>query len=1852
MFVLAPGPCNPNPCLHGTKCAQHSNTTYRCSCQGTYYTGKNCELRIIDVDEGIVLLNSIGKGQNLTLITETKQELLTLKVIPSNEFLNVSPQEVTFTASTNEVKFHVKSTKPGSYNISFQFKNKSNFSKAFSLPEIILVFVTDANKTSSTGNSVDETGLLKAGCYALELNGFTFISNIPFVDNATDGVIQVQLSKNGIYNNESLNLPLSISGGSFKSDGTFTSNPLTSIIDTGLQSLNNKTSDCFKGQDKINYTSEITTTNAFSFTIFDIWNKNAPYWVKINAPISHSNINDDLEASIVKGKDVHPDCLKNLEVDDEKLYYQYATNQPLEIVASSGITTLDTTIKKCFLQSMDQELMAFSVTPLKKNVKEKHHESFKKLLRFLQHSDNFEIDQIGLRRRRGTTLDPLAMNDFFTSGTESFRASAAIANNNNNTYQLEIKIDGIQLWDEIVFPKVGTFKMETGGKVEAVLRLPTANSNPPFVVHLSGELLRAARTNKTIKIDFQNLKDSKVENPKEFLFFEPESKVELQVEYVNQTGEHSFNVPSWLNYRSLVTALIEAASDIERSSPDIYLPLSKKLAILVSMKSVTIEDVTAQFHKYLEVRRTIWIILSRLTSHHPAYKPLLELNRITEMAQDALGKDLLVFEDTSAALNRASIKGVGKLCLTDAYCLEPHNFTVVFDQTGVDCDKSSGSLNTFTKISGTFISPETIDGVISTPVGGQFDVCLVKDNLGSAYEMKSNDAIFEFYYVNAKRSLLKIRRDLVTLNTPKFKLELLGTVTRLTARASLESVLKGDRSAIVDIDGKAVNGSLSTKIIKAVDGQLQELNQSMILRERNLNKAGIEAKDAFDSLFRSLQNRSKDLENYQSRLQSIKMNMTRLSKQKPNLTREIQEMLKTTNKLNDEFTKNCLPRDCSLYKCIPGIVTKLCEKVLTKNITATICNYVPVTRQSKIIIRVKTNQTRIVWRQKRICSAQCPVHFGYNGLFRVWGGYYRNNYFWQCRRRWYMEYVPVFVWKWHGRFVNITTHELRCHHETRQINVSGKKTTICQVASECADLKLRNDTTDCLHNRTRCAQLKTAILNSRNVNPRLEEKLNETRRISKLMELYTIQLITLERIIGNLNTTIAATNATLRRIQYQIDAVNRYKKILELHQSREKSLIKSYTKTKDPLTVKEVFFQLQHQPRHTYPRQIQLSILLDENVTDSAEIKQLSVTNFPFDFAAMDASLRKLATAIIQELTKRRRSRRSIDPPSSQDTPINKDDSRTNGLVKDCTWYSDYVIKFVLDFSEGLESELERYNKSRVVRNRINEEQQQLETLITNDLSFATDIDTSATLLASIKEQIKVDLHYDTFPSLHQTFVEFMARSSEQYFSSYGCYEYIDCFTRLINTILLQLKSEMQTVQIKWTLNQFFMIKDKIFEIIYTGCRHLDECKSRVDMILKTLRNPELYTAYCGQSPTIVQNAASNGSVLDLKVGESFNLTIVVESHFPVTIYWYFNEKVIPNARKENVTKIAAKSDSGFYTCSVANKFGQSSCGAIQVNVYQKPVFHNDLSNSLRLLLKSPEIETQRLLCNASDAESIEWMYRGFSESASIKVSSDATLDLMQHQDQKHMTGKTGLSSGYYWCKASNKLFSANSNIRPVFVSSTEFALPQIAFETKLSKRQKDGVQSQEHSARRRDTSTTKNSNNNVAHLASILNITEEQIISIQIDESRQLATFIIQGNKIQPSSDDTADGGDSKTWNDDIAKFASERDNLMNIVQNFYKKALSPNGIQLTATGDDDQSKSYKVVADSLATKPLPSRCANGMELIENGFICGELTFVVKVYSLRIKCVVIIICNTLSKISGCLSRGARRKREVYYHHI
>ena len=353
----ARGPCNPSPCLHQTRCSAPTNTSYKCDCEGSLYTGKDCQIRRIETNESMIFLTRTKDSETLKLTTATDGRELRIKAIPSSPSLKVEPTEMKFFKTDTEFVLTIKASTPGFYNLTFAFTN-ANDSQKFSLPSPIAV-ISVGYKDKSAGNIVNDQGLIKPGCHSLEVGGNKYISNKPFVNQSSRGVIQILLDDGTL-------LPLSATGGKIDKTGKFVSYPLLSLSqlrhEKNSNIVNNGT--CVSGGRQFHVTNQIILTNAFTYSVYNVFNQKSPYWIHVNVPASDDqNIHDDLHTRLVVGAQVDNDCMKNLELNEKALYYQYITHQPLEIVVPSGITRLNDTVKKCFLYSIgENQLMAFSVS--------------------------------------------------------------------------------------------------------------------------------------------------------------------------------------------------------------------------------------------------------------------------------------------------------------------------------------------------------------------------------------------------------------------------------------------------------------------------------------------------------------------------------------------------------------------------------------------------------------------------------------------------------------------------------------------------------------------------------------------------------------------------------------------------------------------------------------------------------------------------------------------------------------------------------------------------------------------------------------------------------------------------------------------------------------------------------------------------------------------------------------------------------------------------------------------------------------------------------------------------------------------------------------------------------------------------------------------------------------------------------------------------------------------------------------------------------------------------------------------------------------------------------------------------
>ena len=155
--------CIPNPCNHDGICSVGEDNSFICNCEGTGYTGTDCNRLVIDVPEVPSL--TVNSPMRLRISAKPEEELV-LTLIPDNTmFFNVEPSSVTFSQNHTEQNIVMNATKSGLYKLRFEIQDKDSFNIEDIPPASILVIDDIGNESNYFVRHEVEPGLLVPGCF-------------------------------------------------------------------------------------------------------------------------------------------------------------------------------------------------------------------------------------------------------------------------------------------------------------------------------------------------------------------------------------------------------------------------------------------------------------------------------------------------------------------------------------------------------------------------------------------------------------------------------------------------------------------------------------------------------------------------------------------------------------------------------------------------------------------------------------------------------------------------------------------------------------------------------------------------------------------------------------------------------------------------------------------------------------------------------------------------------------------------------------------------------------------------------------------------------------------------------------------------------------------------------------------------------------------------------------------------------------------------------------------------------------------------------------------------------------------------------------------------------------------------------------------------------------------------------------------------------------------------------------------------------------------------------------------------------------------------------------------------------
>ena len=294
LFLIERQLCYPNPCKHNGTCIQTEETTFECDCHGIGYTGKACDVLLINAPKLSAL--TVNSEVEVPISSYPDREFMLHLVPDDRPSLKVNPSMMLFSQERTNYSVRILARKPGKYRLKYEVKDQS-LNYQLVPPAIILATNGIVNKSDYFDKYRVKAGLLQPGCCL----------NTSLLKKQCSSGVQVglkstcgwKLSKKVPYTPgiifssvNSFDMPVAIAGAKVR--------PRHSDI---LSNLNNdefesNCTECSNATDK-QYNKPISLNDVQSFlyheslasTYFSHSSRLTPRWLKLNA-LSSSRTHD------------------------------------------------------------------------------------------------------------------------------------------------------------------------------------------------------------------------------------------------------------------------------------------------------------------------------------------------------------------------------------------------------------------------------------------------------------------------------------------------------------------------------------------------------------------------------------------------------------------------------------------------------------------------------------------------------------------------------------------------------------------------------------------------------------------------------------------------------------------------------------------------------------------------------------------------------------------------------------------------------------------------------------------------------------------------------------------------------------------------------------------------------------------------------------------------------------------------------------------------------------------------------------------------------------------------------------------------------------------------------------------------------------------------------------------------------------------------------------------------------------------------------------------------------------------------------------------------------------------------
>ena len=1825
--------CTPSPCKHSGVCSIDDGP--KCDCTGTGYHGDTCQIGIVTVPQLPVLYVNVTKS-GLMLQAKPSNDLV-IKITTDSRNLGVFPQNVTISGSNTFSSFKLLAIAPGFYKLTFKLFGKD--ASFFDMPAPSTVYVNGNADSQLENSAITSGGDIKAGCFVGNLNEYSTTSNFRWEnDKSANGIIQVS----GI---DGKLVPLSFSGGRLTTTG-FTKYGENNIAAKTTETLKNDTS-CFSGSNPLNYIGQLLQTNAFMFSVQNTFNNYAPYWLHLVAPLQTKGYDTgDLGGSLFKGTELIAKrtlCSNGLVLNPSHFYYLYQTKQACTIYFMHQKLLLPKTSTKCFVKNIIDNTVHFVILPNNRN-ETATIDAFSKLFSNIVEFSG-TIDRLGFR------LNTSEHDTLYSYGSREIRIG-------DNDLHFVFNLNGYLQWMSTniskIFDKLSMKEFSSSnGNIGISLSWRVLGSVEIF--NVSGSLASFIKYSKSksvcsggmIAADvLPNFKKHSTRNFVSAVSFSTSSNITFNLRH-QEPNRIPFMKPAVAE--SLKKVLYEASvnfapslqfldafkpnyENIESYRSQIVPHFRTLINHLQSLSgSFTTMSMSLKSENIAAIRVQVLNILKRFQIMNDANKLADEfgftefLQKFTDfkiLANDVLQKlkyDIL-YMGGSASISWFKLSGRGNIC-SGTFCFNDLSIDMSHGLILSDSCSSSHTSNTDdTLIEGHITTESDIGGLIILPYETKIYIVLPSLSNFSKTTLKGRIEI----YNQTKETNVSIFNHNVsfTVSADIFKTD----IAKIAVSGSLQSLARND-PVYFDFRSKLIEPShLSSDINEKILQILQNIAQRLEMRQFLLRGYQKHTEEVAVTQAHVYHSRLLQKENLTQEILKIAADITKADVQYQVKKQAFNSSISVHDAMMTYLLTNCEPQLC-MPTCIPGMMTTICpEQKVVHNIEHR-CSLKTTFEVRYEQVRVNKTSSYEVFDTVVRCHTECPPLTGFfknlfgkrrrrgvvknirsevislvfsflggsegeagasiGSSFGLLGALVIGSVFGSCNEVCLKFYIPRTVSyesvSYEKRSRHVPVQMSVCENILNNVKSGYTSAKACQSFVNCSNFMTNSD---CLNKESECVKLRSNIT-AFTLNPAYNHTYTDYKQATIYLDLLNRKrdvvwrrLVSNERLI-KVHQSLSA-NANFTRNLAAGSLVD-----LKTINQNEMKLLNASTN----LTVDQISFQFTHVDGMLFPNRLVLKLTYDNSLSGRSETHAL----FTLDHyvGSVEDAANKIIETTMDRMNKRKRRalpQHALDQLEQKCIAVEKSSLFLTEVI--------LLLKVQVERYDAVYRKQETYRADSIPsgNNYVNALTERIQgTFSDSDCGKQSCTINLKKTVDEIADQISKNnldsLNVLTWnETLEQFFTEF-----EQDLKNMGmseCVSFKDCLNYSLFTI--EDLVDQETSQVSKSTREGISLWKRNFGLLTERYPDFESAKRVINETLISLIVSNPRDIFCGNAPEIISGLSGE---LHLKEGENIDLKVEVrDGKYEHDFVWKRNNFVLKHQNKNFLKMSASINNIDYFSCQVSNIFGTTHCGNVFVIFYTTPkiIKHPD---DVITYMNSPD--WKYLFCNATDYSNltISWHYQSFNETTVKKLSSSGSMLTIKSST----IGRSDLeSSGYYFCRVSNKRLTITSRKASVHLLKSSPAVEQVKMKYNLvtSRFKSNRQRRQSHDTVELPTMLTQAEEESFTlSLAKSMNVSRNnsrKMSYTKISSENAEMSFILLGKNYSDVM------GLTESW-ENISKYLTkDRENLLVRAIVLYYEA---NKTLSFTVGDVNVT----IDPNSVATEGIRASCPAGYFVLPNGFMCGK---------------------------------------------